>query len=99
MVKTPPRVLLTLAGAIRPEFMVVVAIVRATTSPPCGNSEHGRVASIQYGHIGIESHDASLSQAHLLYQIQDGVNRIISPAPYALSRYRPQPWLRPALAA
>jgi branched-chain amino acid transport system substrate-binding protein len=43
---------------------------------------------------GIESRDASLSQAHLVYQIQDGVNRIISPAPYASSRYRPQPWLR-----
>lgn len=48
---------------------------------------------------GIESRDASLSQAHLVYQIQDGVNRIISPAPYASSRYRPQPWLRVPIAA
>lgn len=44
--------------------------------------------------FGIESQDASLSQAHLIYQIQDGANRIISPAPYAVSTYRAQPWLR-----
>lgn len=44
--------------------------------------------------FGIESQDASLSQAHLIYQIQGGVNRIISPAPYAVSAYRTQPWLR-----
>lgn len=41
---------------------------------------------------GSESRDASLSQAHLIYQIQNGVNRIISPSPYAVSRFRPQPW-------
>ena len=42
---------------------------------------------------GLESRDASLSQAHLTYQVQDGMNRIIGPRPYAETRYLPQPWL------
>jgi branched-chain amino acid transport system substrate-binding protein len=32
--------------------------------------------------------DPSLGQAHLVLQVQDGVHRIISPAPYAESRFR-----------
>ena len=38
--------------------------------------------------------DPSLGQAHLVLQVQDGAHRIISPAPYAESRFR-----APALAA
>jgi branched-chain amino acid transport system substrate-binding protein len=38
--------------------------------------------------------DPSLGQAHLVLQVQDGVHRIISPAPYAESRFR-----APGLAA
>ncbi|MCE0764898.1 ABC transporter substrate-binding protein [Pseudonocardia kujensis] len=37
--------------------------------------------------------DPSLSQAHLVFQIQDGRQRILAPAPYADARFRPQPWL------
>ena len=47
--------------------------------------------------------DPSLSQAHLVFQIQDGRQRILGPAPYADAVFRPQPWLtrtvRAALAA
>jgi branched-chain amino acid transport system substrate-binding protein len=38
--------------------------------------------------------DPSLGQAHLVLQVQDGSHRIISPAPYAESRFR-----EPVLAA
>ncbi|MCW2904962.1 MAG: hypothetical protein JWO67_7227 [Streptosporangiaceae bacterium] len=37
--------------------------------------------------------DPSLSQAHLVFQIQDGRQRIIDPAPYADAAFRAQPWL------
>jgi branched-chain amino acid transport system substrate-binding protein len=37
--------------------------------------------------------DPSLAQAHLVFQVQDGSQRIISPAPYADAVFRPQPWL------
>lgn len=37
--------------------------------------------------------DPSLAQAHLVFQIQDGRQRILSPAPYADAAFRPQPWL------
>ena len=36
--------------------------------------------------------DPSLGQAHLVFQVQHGVHRIISPQPYAESRFRPPPW-------
>ncbi|HCU97410.1 MAG TPA: hypothetical protein DHU96_33760 [Actinobacteria bacterium] len=36
--------------------------------------------------------DPSLGQAHLVFQVQDGVHRIISPQPYAESPFRPPPW-------
>jgi branched-chain amino acid transport system substrate-binding protein len=42
--------------------------------------------------------DPSLSQAHLLFQIQDGRQRILSPPPYADADFRPQPWLTRTLA-
>jgi branched-chain amino acid transport system substrate-binding protein len=46
-----------------------------------------------------ETPDPSIGQAHLVFQIQDGQNRIISPAPYCDSRYVAPPWLAaPALA-
>ena len=38
--------------------------------------------------------DPSLAQAHLVFQIQDGHQRILDPAPYADATFRPQPWLR-----
>ncbi|MBM9466109.1 ABC transporter substrate-binding protein [Nakamurella leprariae] len=37
--------------------------------------------------------DPSLAQAHLVFQIQDGRQRILSPTPYADTVFRPQPWL------
>lgn len=37
--------------------------------------------------------DPSLAQAHLVFQIQDGRQRILSPAPYTDAVFRPQPWL------
>ncbi|HEU5418728.1 MAG TPA: ABC transporter substrate-binding protein [Streptosporangiaceae bacterium] len=37
--------------------------------------------------------DPSLAQAHLVFQIQDGRQRILSPVPYADTVFRPQPWL------
>jgi branched-chain amino acid transport system substrate-binding protein len=39
-----------------------------------------------------ESVDPSLAQAHLVYQIQDGRQRIVSPVPYAESGFRMPPW-------
>ena len=37
--------------------------------------------------------DPSLAQAHLVFQIQDGHQRIIDPAPYAEASFRIPPWL------
>jgi branched-chain amino acid transport system substrate-binding protein len=37
--------------------------------------------------------DPSLSQAHLLFQIQRGRQRILSPAPFADARFEAPPWL------
>lgn len=37
--------------------------------------------------------DASIGQAHLVFQIQDGRHRILSPAPYANAEFRLPPWL------
>ncbi|WP_222432238.1 LuxR C-terminal-related transcriptional regulator [Leekyejoonella antrihumi] len=37
--------------------------------------------------------DPSLAQAHLIFQIQDGRQRIIDPSPFADARFRPQSWL------
>jgi branched-chain amino acid transport system substrate-binding protein len=37
--------------------------------------------------------DPSLAQAHLVFQIQEGRQRILSPTPYADTVFRPQPWL------
>jgi branched-chain amino acid transport system substrate-binding protein len=42
--------------------------------------------------------DPSLSQAHLVFQIQGGQQRILGPAPYADAEFRPQPWLTRSLA-
>jgi len=36
--------------------------------------------------------DLSISQAHLVFQIQDGGQRILHPAPYAESTFRLPPW-------
>lgn len=38
--------------------------------------------------------DPSISQAHLIYQIQNGEQRILSPAPYGQSAFILPPWLR-----
>jgi branched-chain amino acid transport system substrate-binding protein len=42
--------------------------------------------------------DASLGQAHLVFQIQDRRHRILSPAPYANAEFRLPPWLLKAAA-
>jgi len=38
--------------------------------------------------------DAGLGQAHLFFQIQDGVQRIIQPAPYIETPFQTPPWMR-----
>lgn len=38
--------------------------------------------------------DPSIGQAHLVYQVQDGRQRILSPAPYSDSAFRLPPWCR-----
>ncbi|OZC81646.1 MULTISPECIES: ABC transporter substrate-binding protein [Nocardiaceae] len=42
----------------------------------------------------LASADASLAQAHLVYQIQDGKHRILSPDPQADSAFQLPPWFR-----
>lgn len=42
----------------------------------------------------LASADASLAQAHLVYQIQDGKHRILSPDPQADSVFRLPPWFQ-----
>ncbi|MDQ0393295.1 ABC transporter substrate-binding protein [Labrys monachus] len=39
------------------------------------------------------SRDPSISQAHLIFQIQDGRQRILSPSPYGECAFRLPPWL------
>lgn len=48
------------------------------------------------GQVGLaypdDTRDLSISQAHLIFQVQRGRNNIIGPAPYATSRVRTPPW-------
>jgi branched-chain amino acid transport system substrate-binding protein len=44
----------------------------------------------------LASADASLAQAHLVYQIQDGKHRILSPDPQADSAFQVPPWFESA---
>lgn len=48
------------------------------------------------GQVGLafpdDTHDPSIGQAYLVFQVQDGRQRIIAPAPYAESAFRPPPW-------
>jgi branched-chain amino acid transport system substrate-binding protein len=37
--------------------------------------------------------DPEGGQAHLIFQVQDGAHKIISPAPFAESTLRPAPWM------
>ncbi len=37
--------------------------------------------------------DPSLGQAHLVFQIQGGAHRVLSPSPYVESRFRMPPWV------
>ncbi|MCW6510593.1 ABC transporter substrate-binding protein [Lichenifustis flavocetrariae] len=39
------------------------------------------------------SQDPSISQAHLIFQIQGGQQRILSPSPYGECAFQPPPWL------
>jgi branched-chain amino acid transport system substrate-binding protein len=41
----------------------------------------------------LETRDPSLGQAHLVFQVQRGVHRVLHPAPYAQARFRLPPWL------
>ncbi|BDX29515.1 hypothetical protein TUM20985_00620 [Mycobacterium antarcticum] len=44
--------------------------------------------------------DASMGQAHMIYQIQDGTHHVLSPEPFGkLSRFRLPSWCPPALSA
>jgi branched-chain amino acid transport system substrate-binding protein len=49
------------------------------------------------GHVGLsfpdDTQDPSISQAHLVFQIQNGRQKIIAPTPYAESTFRLPPWL------
>ncbi|WP_204048096.1 ABC transporter substrate-binding protein [Microbispora siamensis] len=40
--------------------------------------------------------DPSLGQAHLIFQVQGGAHRIISPTPYAEATFRQPPWIGPS---
>jgi branched-chain amino acid transport system substrate-binding protein len=42
----------------------------------------------------LETGDPSLGQAHLVFQVQDGADRILHPEPYADSAFRVPPWMR-----
>jgi branched-chain amino acid transport system substrate-binding protein len=44
----------------------------------------------------LETADPSLGQAHLVFQVQDGVDRILHPAPYAETGFRLPTWLADA---
>ncbi|MDO5604098.1 MAG: ABC transporter substrate-binding protein [Paracoccus sp. (in: a-proteobacteria)] len=50
------------------------------------------------GRVGLsfpdDTPDPSISQAHLVFQIRNGRQKIIAPAPYAESSFQNPPWLR-----
>lgn len=54
---------------------------------------HDRQCGLTYPY---DTPDPSLGQAHLVFQIQDGVNRIVHPALYADGAFTPPSWLPPA---
>jgi branched-chain amino acid transport system substrate-binding protein len=47
----------------------------------------------------LETGDPSMGQAHLVFQVQDGADRILHPDPYADSAFRVPPWMRAPEAA
>ncbi len=51
--------------------------------------DHDRQCSVSYPD---ETPDPSIAQAHLIFQIQDGQQRILHPSPYAESTFRLPPW-------
>jgi branched-chain amino acid transport system substrate-binding protein len=51
--------------------------------------DHDRQCSVSYPD---ETPDPSIAQAHLIFQIQDGAQRILHPSPYAESTFRLPPW-------
>lgn len=55
--------------------------------------DHDRQCSVSYPD---ETPDPSIAQAHLIFQIQDGQQRILHPAPYAESTFSLPPWFTAA---
>lgn len=55
--------------------------------------EHSQ-ATLSYPHA---TSDASLGQAHMVYQIQDGTHTPLAPAPFGeIGAFRPPPWIGPS---
>jgi branched-chain amino acid transport system substrate-binding protein len=57
--------------------------------------DHDRQCSVSYPD---ETPDPSIAQAHLIFQIQDGAQRILHPAPYGEATFRLPPWFSGAPA-
>jgi branched-chain amino acid transport system substrate-binding protein len=62
---------------------------------------NGAYAFDDQGQVGLAypsvTLDASLGQAHLIFQVQDGRHRILSPVPYAEAEFRRPSWFSPRL--
>jgi branched-chain amino acid transport system substrate-binding protein len=53
--------------------------------------DNDRQSALAYPDV---TRDPSLSQAHLVLQVQDGQHRILGPQPYVEASFRTPPWVR-----
>jgi branched-chain amino acid transport system substrate-binding protein len=58
--------------------------------------DNDRQSALAYPDV---TRDPSLSQAHLVLQVQDGQHRILGPQPYVEASFRTPPWVRPERAS
>jgi branched-chain amino acid transport system substrate-binding protein len=76
-------------------FTAVAQHLRETTHRGVNGSyflENAGQCGLSYPDVTL---DPSIGQAHLVFQIQDGEHRILSPPPYAEASFRLPPWMVP----
>lgn len=90
------RVQLLVGAWIRAEHPRLFKDVASVLRTSINRGVNGSYFLGNEGQVGLaypdDTRDQSISQAHLIFQVQNGRNTIIGPAPYATSRIRTPPW-------
>lgn len=90
------RVKLLIGAWIRAEHPRLFKEVASELRTSINRGVNGSYFLGNEGQVGLaypdDTRDQSISQAHLIFQVQNGRNTIIGPTPYATSRIRTPPW-------